>query len=235
VSSVRYSDLVRILQNLEYIWQGNCHVRSPKCPSSKLIFAGKNVQYFACDNKTFLQNPDLRVVVAIGINYSQGANCLPGQARKKVCAVRPWVEDNLHQWPYDNRGALKFYFNDYKSRPQTWVADAWASSAAIPISEQFHLVETNFCPWITKSRWSDPQYSEALRADLLVNPPNRQKPLFQHIDDLVGQLGLEKIIWVGHGYDAVSQLFRMFTRKHSPRWWLIVPNLSVRFTPRKKS
>jgi hypothetical protein len=232
---MNYGNLVNTLQDLERSWNGNSTQPVPSCASGHLVQPTDNVQYFACDNGT-AGPKDLQLVVAIGINYSQGTGRIVNRSCAKHATKSPWVEDDLHTAPWNNRGALRFYFQGYAASPasrRAWAQNCWASHTGIsvPIEWDFHLIETNFSPWITRFEWSNPTYhSEPIRADVLVNPPDftPPRPLLGHVDDLLTTLEKEEIIWVGHGFDATSQLFRIFTTKHSIKNWLITPNLSSR-------
>ena len=226
---MNYKDLVDKLQDLEGLWNGNSTQPLPQTPSRAFIEVKDNVQYFACDTGTS-KCGDLPVVVAIGINYSQGKNCLPSLATRSCASSAPWVEDDLHTLP-NNRGALESYFQNYSRNPKAWFYNCLASNTAIrlPGKDAFHLVATNLCPWITQRQWSNKGLSEPIRADILVHPPGFSpvRPLFQHLDQLASVLGSESVVWVGHGLDAVSQLFRVFTEKHAIPNWLITQNLSM--------
>jgi hypothetical protein len=149
-----------------------------------LVAPFDNVQYFVCDNNTF--GCDLDIVVALGINYSQyysdqkagttrkpPRSPLPNKSGAKAAAAHPWVEEDLSS----NKTNLVKQFAGYRNRPKDWFEQCWASSKSLKLPNEFHLVETNFCPWITIDEWSSPFHSEPLRADILVNPPNPQRRL----------------------------------------------------------
>jgi hypothetical protein len=238
---MHYSDLVQLLQKLETKWAGNQCRPLPSTASARLIVPPpyENVQYFVCDNTTL--GRDLPVVIAVGVNYSQlyfnhkeGAVRKPVQFRlpdrsgKQAATAPPWVEEDLSKRSPNKPNLIK-QFNDYNNRPSVWFDQCWASSPQIrnvpkDVGE-FHLVETNFCPWITIDEWGSTFHSEPLRADILVTPPTQPFPicLFQHIKDLKQEIG--DVLWVGHGVDAVSTLFRLFAYTENIRAWLIVYNL----------
>jgi hypothetical protein len=115
------------------------------------------------DHSTQSSNPDLPVVVCVGINYTQ----------------------------FDEDGSIQCtsLVEDTTMRPHVIAAAAaiGKTSSACPLPEGFHLVATNYFPWITSKRWSDLKLNSIEEALLLrcygdSDPTKRVADLVQEVN-----------------------------------------------------
>lgn len=223
-------DKLRLFEAGRSLWV-NPHPQCALCrnPHPKWVrcanVGGGNVQYVALRARN--PDPDLPVVVDVGINYTQGPWAIPGP---NVTA----------QVGYANERRVIDHCNNY--RPE-WLNSCLVSPhlpnshlvVALPAADglcvtDFHLVMTNFSPWITTHSWSTMCYqSSGLGADLLMHPPYTNSNIgwpFDHLDDLYSVLENDVALWIGHGLKTVPRLFRLFVDKHQIKAWMISANLA---------
>lgn len=227
---MKYSDLVVLLRTLENGWRNKTTGTIP----SAWIRSAHNVQYFACRKRA--NDPDLPVVVDVGINYTQGTQTIPDQTALPS-ALRPAVEDNV---PIIAEQTCIRHCNSNRA--------AWAKSKLvgpktnlIPLIApngiaDFHLVMTNLSPWITTHSWESQLCADSsgIGAHLLAHPPHGLSTVgspFEHLDDLKTHLE-EVALWIGHGRATVPSHFRIFVEKHRINNWLLTGNLSAQIKPR---
>lgn len=234
IMAIKYSDLAKQIQALEAQFGGNSTVapaslRGTVHPGTTTA-AGNipangdgNFQVFALDNQT--NNTDLLpVVVAVGINYSQGSNTLPTSPPNW-----PGVEEKLAACRTNANHVLRNCIGF--SSQKIWVASGFRSVTpprAFKSSLDFHLVFTNFCPWITNLNWSDKGLSSSDKAELLLNLGSKINfGIWQHLQKLKFCLDEDIECWMGHTLGApVSNLFSQFVAGNSIKKWVISPNLA---------
>ena len=227
---MKYSELLDLLMRLEKKWsQSKC--KAPDWVRNPDKFGG-NVQFFALKERK--DDPELPIVIEVGINYTQRKEEIPGLA----------VAEDLNNAP--ERRLLE-HCNEHR--------DAWTKSCLVspalprPLMqkvvskvdgfavEDFHLVMTNFSPWITKESWQSElieSRSAGIGAYLLTNPPYNADPLewpFPHLDDLKTHLEGHVDLWIGHGLKAVVPLFGLFVRRHRLQNWLMCGNTASGCSP----
>jgi hypothetical protein len=221
---MKYSILVSRLRQFEAAWP------HPTSAAPAWVRSASNVQYVALRERADAESePDLDVVVDLGINYTQGKSPIPGLA----------VVDNV---PYVNERKAVAHCN--ADRP-AWLRSALVSPK-LPANhlygpagqldpypvQDFHLVMTNFSPWITKDSWASQMCanSAGLGPELLMNPPYSPRIRgwpFDHLDDFVSQFRDDVALWIGHGLESVPTLFRLFVDKHAMTNWMLCANLSM--------
>lgn len=227
-----YSQLETDLNKLEN------QVKVPNSPT-KLLGVRNNglsqVQAFALHSPKWPDpgTEELPVVVTIGANYAQKNENVPRDYALKsppLISPPPGVRDDVSRC----RTQLDDGIKAYKSNKGLWFDQKAASSLSLSIPEDFHLVMTNFCIWITNESWLDVRAQ--VRANLLVeNPLFNGCPVtgngnWPHLDALAVALKNYKqpVLWVGHGLDSeVFALFRLWAKKRGDiENWLLLPNLS---------
>ena len=182
---------------------------------------------------------DLPVVVGIGINYGQGSAKYPGFTPYlgRTDEDLPIVEEPLptglarkRVHPSAMRRMMDLTFDSYSKAPRSWFDRKIASSASIPLPRksagglyQYHLVATNFCPFITFQEWQTNW--EPYRADIL----SRLDARFSHLDDLAILLRNYEPVWVAHTIcSEVPSLFRLWQTAQGIEPWLLTCNLNGR-------
>jgi hypothetical protein len=234
---MKHADLLNMLQALERKWNiwGSVAPPSPLLPpqAGRFVRLKDNIQYFACSHPIEGKD-DLPVVVDVGINYTQAKAPVPGFGvvdNLKIVAEQACVDRcNRNRPAWENtclcsRGLPNPLLEKSGSRQ--------AGDFAAPHIRDFHLVATNFSPWITTHSWASEirsKFSPAIAADILAHPPHRflKNNPFAHLDDLVEQLlefG-EPGVWIGHGVESVWDHFRLWTRRMKIQNWMMTANLS---------
>src|SRR5687768_15197215 len=106
---MKYEELLQLLMEIEE----QVPNRPPECTEAQIYVRSHKtcVQLMALDVAT--RDRDLPVVVAVGINYTQGDETTPRDLAKGSCAV----EDKLGRC----RHWVKHGFTDYRTRPEKWV------------------------------------------------------------------------------------------------------------------
>lgn len=178
------------------------------------------IQGFALDIATC--GRQLPVIVALGVNYTQGEQLCPRDRGKGNL-----VADDLKAC----RGRLTDAIESYKQSSKTWHRYGKASAPCISIPENFHFVMANFCLWITHNRWLKTASEE--RAQLLANNPpfggaRCDAPAWPHLVRL--SAAIAPAIWVAHGmHSEVFALFDAVAPHLSAKHWLKTPNLGYRY------
>lgn len=256
--AISYTDLAQKLQGLEAKFRCTCtpgkpcsgHALSPQTCTSPISFSGPhlvdahirmppsayggNCQFFALDTTTAANAHELPVVIAVGANYTQNTQQLPSQPPSSPLSAQPCIEESLTSC----RTQLKNGLTAYSSKFQDWQQLAAAGINMTDLKE-FHLVMTNFCPWVTDNagyatsgNWD--ALSASVQAELLTNALNHQNSGFVHLDALLSVLnGDENVYWCAHGlHSGVFPLFRMWQRSRQCQLgerWILLNNLSRRY------
>jgi hypothetical protein len=221
---MHYTDLHRRLKSLE----AKISDRRPTSLQLDALVRGSRSPVQAYGLSQFTKGRDLPIIVAVGINYTQGEVVCP---RKQPGMVE--VEDKLT----NQRRFVKKALEAYEKHKLQWAEKQRASSSALepPVGENFHLVMTNFCLWITNKRWFDRDVSDNDRELLLENNPLFDgKPTrgsdWPHLDQLANELSDEALLWIPHGLGGGSNgphtLFKDFCSNHHSMNWIMTPNLS---------
>ena len=255
---MRYSNLAKVVQKLERKFRCTCSIKSPcvtsHCtapisfggPSSvsahirSVSAGGGNCQFFGLDSTTSNTKSDFPVVVAIGANYTQDGVTLPSGGTGVVLKSPPWVEEQL-------TSCRKNFINGlvaYHSNVNDWQNLAAAGPNMPTCIENFHLVMTNFCPWITQlagasvsGNWD--ALSGSVQAELLTNRASLSSggfaQVFGHLNALYGELSQsESVYWCAHGiHSGVFPLFRLWQSSQSCRLkerWILLNNLSRQYS-----
>jgi hypothetical protein len=221
---MKYTHLKKQVQDLETKWQQYLMTRFPTTPDPCML--NGQMQFFVVENGSQITaDKDLPVVVAIGSNYGQGNKSYPW--------LTPYlVRDTVGNPKIIDPPALTTMrknmvksFQEYSAAPQAWVDRHLASANNIPIQKEFHLVVTNFSPFITCFSWQD--YEMAERANLL----SLLGGDFPHLDNLFNNLSGSVCLSVAHSLGSeVFSLFRLWQTRHSITPWLLTSNLSMPFS-----
>lgn len=218
-SSVACKDLPKPLHN--------CVHSGAPTPSKQIPLCGDgNRQFYALHNGTQKEAEPLPVIVVVGINYSQGSKKLPTSPPKW-----PGVEETLPGCKSNTDNILK-NSNDKKNR-DLWIASGFRSKQ-VHAPKNYHLVLSNFCPWISLLKWSDPQLNQHQKASLMLNlnPTNNigkniNFGIWEHLVDLKANLNSSIHCWVGHTLGSpVPILFSQFITTNKIGNWVIGPNLT---------
>lgn len=220
---MRYSVLKAQIEALESHWYGEL---PPTVPCDQDDMANGEVQFFSVENHDPASDADLPVVVGVGINYGQGEPKQRGSYPvHHLLAHKPpaLVED----YAKGMRAATDATLDAYCFAAQTWVTNNYASGLGLwpspqgePRSHHYHLVATNFSPFISWQRWTE--HAPIDQASLRSAWPNTQ-----HLDDLFSLLNLHaNTLWIGHGKEAVWGDFRRWQKKQGVGRWLLTHNLS---------
>ena len=221
-----YSNLHGILLGLEKQVPATPPIPGPGWAGFVVNQPGRKtpVQAFGLDQAT--RERDLPVVVALGINYTQYPQSCPRNP-----AGAPAVEDNLsscRQYLTEARDA-------YRQCPARWYETENASSPNLTLPDDFHLVMTNFCLWITTLRWM--KIPVADRQGLLANNhpfagAPTTAPNWPHLLALSQSLApyRQPVLWVVHGlHSGVFNLFDTSQLRPTVPAWLKTPNLGFRY------
>ena len=215
-----YEELEKAMTLLEHQLQGNSTWPPDRVPDSIREWVQPehgNVQYFSVDTTTRDDLRPLPAIVSVGANYSQGPNQLADG-----------VKANLGQWRSGLEAVLRAYqLGRYKQwwRPseRRRVPLKMFSDLAIEIPKDYHYVQTNFSPWITRDQWSDLRGTEAAR-NIVLHPPG-DIPWSEYLAKLRDLLPTDTL-WTGHGNWDIHQLFMEFVELFKVDRWLFSPNLS---------
>jgi len=171
-----------------------------------------------------------RVVVAVGTNYTQGANKVPvpWECRDDIGLNRRYVVHALGKLDIPTLEVMK---EPTDGGPLV----SWDFQPAM-LREPFHFVMTNFSPWITEHAWST--LSKEKRKPLLDHKFRRGSNCafsrYHHLLELQRQLAEYDVIWVGHGRrNGGWKLFREFRDCNTSiiKTWALTANLSRPFQP----
>lgn len=187
-------------------FDANCRKKYPNPPESKITLGG--VCFSVLDNSK--KNLDLdEIIICVGSNYTQGTGNIS-------------IEENNSSLRRNLDRGLK----DFSKKQSSWIKRLHAGEKiealrANCLNDGYHLIITNFCPFITKQRWQN--HSESERANLLLWDSNQ----FLHLKDLLDKFNAYNPIWIGHGIHCeVPYLFRQFILQNKISRWLLMPNLS---------
>lgn len=254
---ITYNDLAQELQKLEQQFGGNStHNYSGSAKSA--IRTNDNFQCFALDRTTAPNNPKLPVVIAVGANYTQGTQALPSAGTNSHLTSPPWIEDDLGNernnfesflepvrngnvvlvssgcspgyakelWEPEG-GKFKIFTNALQRGDDPWrISPHNGSWQNIPT--YYHLVMTNFCPFITNNSWGDYRDDE----------PHVSQELFSfglglgHLTALQQAIGNHTDLWLGHGmFDVYYHFYTYLVRGYEPGFislnenqWLFTSN-----------
>lgn len=228
---MKYSALKPLLEGLEKNWFAQLQRSVPKLPPQVQAIANGYAQFFSVEEPPS-PDQDVPLVVAVGINYDQGALAASFPRLTHWLRSRPpgtnWVVDNT--WPQMRR-ALDAALVGYLSAPATWVKNGYASSAHLlpphwhgltqPQPQPYILAMTNISPFLSRKEWTvHSTHSPVQCRDLLKAwDPNH------HICDLIGKVGAGVDLWVVHG---IAEVWPRFSKPSSIGKWILTPNLSLR-------
>jgi hypothetical protein len=195
------------------------------------------VQFGAVDGFHRANSTKLPIVVAVGINYTQGGTVsktelVPYSSPRD----RPGTVRNT-----ESREAVALALEAFNRNRTAWLtsaslgtfnspsgAFASSASAADTVAGDFILVMTNLCPFITTIRWGKlaQDNPEACRYVLDTWPNTR------YLNDLFIAFGGSVDLWIGHssiyGTDWVFPDFLKLMTRWSVRNWMLTPNLCGR-------
>ncbi len=144
------------------------------------------------DHDTETEKQELPVVVAVGINYGQGATYLNPPV--------PWAEPTQMRPRLNEAGLVVQSANTDECSHAGWPS-------------AFHLVVGNFFPWITVYAWATHQFNGSEEA-LLLHCHGFDDP-YIHLAALLGRLGAEVTHLVFHGTNTpVPLLGTEFVRRY---------------------
>jgi hypothetical protein len=230
----RFIDVSQSLSELEEHHRGRLNESFRWTANLRQSITG-SVQFGAVDGRHRSSLSPLPVVVAIGINYTQGGVESDGELvpfrsdsepaatvrnTDSVAAVAMAVaafNRNKDAWlnPKDT-GA-------YRSPLGSFASDARATEGVVG---EFILVMTNLCPFITRLRWQ----CQAKRTPEACSYLLQTWPNTPYLDDLYQALGCSVDLWIGHSAKAgthwVWPAFLGLMRKWHCNNWLLTPNLS---------
>jgi hypothetical protein len=240
---MRYNDLHKTLRKLESRISGARPQQIALDALVRNIPDRTPVQGFGLSRHTQeREGDDLTVIVAVGINYTQGKMKCPRDGLRNAPPDPEAVVDGLGY----HRNSVEKLFNAYRKSREEWANNRCASSAAIdvPRNKDFHLVMTNFCLWITNDAWAElKRKNENLKEELLRNNPlfngkSAGPPAWSHLSHLAEELHQAKAIqiWVPHGIGIDSDVPPLFfkfselvTKTGKAIDWIFAPNLSRPF------
>ncbi len=171
------------------------------------------MQFFALDKPEANVDEPLPIVVAVGVNYTQGDTEVPRDTRPNA------VEDQLKNCRMNATKALRhFAGNTALWRRAGHVSDALA--AVDP--ERSHFVMTNISPWITTASWQDDTIPDSARSALWEDGLARRT-----IARLERALRPHVPTWIAHGiHTALFSNWTGIARDHGIGSWLRTGNLS---------
>lgn len=225
---MKYSDIVSILGKLENKWVA--HLRR-SVPNPTPTWANGEVQFFSVEHAspTTPEDIDLPVIVGVGINYGQTPRPLVSSYPERHLLTQKGhlVEDKPPA--IGMRHAVDATCNAYQSNWTLWRDYGYAPSVRLPtISEDYILIATNFCPFLTKVEWTQNPPLPPIPAEEKTKLLDASWPP-HHLDDLHAHLNGSVDLWVGHGKVAVWQPFAYWRRMRGISNWLLSANLSTRW------
>jgi hypothetical protein len=203
------------------------------------------VQFASIDPRHAAKQKPLPVVVLIGINYTQkidvpytklthylGSLNEPRVTQKAGCfapaalAIAAYNR-NAKDWVYPQ---TQLYDNcqimPYGAANATLRSELTDTDGDILKRRAFHLIVTNFCPFITRLMWQDQTVKSADECSMLLQRWSSD----EYLDDLYGNMGDSVDLWIGHaskgGTRWVWPRFMDFVRKHEINEWMLTPNIS---------
>jgi hypothetical protein len=214
---LRYGELREILERLE----GESDVGEPPAEAAAFVRSARSpagkprsrVQFFALDTATKQLNEPLPIVVAVGVNYTQGETEIP-RDKGPNC-----VEDAVKACRRKATQALAHF----QQSPAQWrPANCADDRSWIAVPAQFHFVMTNVSPWITSEKWTDlgVKVRRSLWNDGLVR---------RTLHRLAEELARVNPIWIFHGKQPeVFGEWPMIAASIQARRWLRTLNLACR-------
>jgi len=157
---------------------------------------GKVAVVATIDDLTEREGKDLPVILAVGINYGQGAKYL-------TSPVSLWHATGM-------RTKLDKVFATLRTGTKTKCVTPKFSNPS-----EYHLVATNFFPWITQKSWSACKLN-SIEEMLLINCHDFRDP-YAHIEEICRGLKKELQGLVFHGANnAVPLMGAEFIRSRMP-------------------
>lgn len=216
--------------------------------------------FFALDTTTHEPNKELPVIIAVGSNYGQGPNALQnltipqnnggpakeedlGKWRGNLQMMLNALRSGKVVQDYDNYNSgygkevwrtgenINIYTNAGFREDQLFKgALSQPNWAHLPATGGYHLVMTNFCPFITQKSWSDHNMPEYPILEMLLDYGIH----LNHLTDLKRALNSHIVLWAGHGnYDVYYRFFTYLVRGQANGFglldknaWLFTSNLS---------
>ena len=211
------------------------------------------IQFAAVDTKHKLNPEPMPVICAVGINYTQK----PWRGKHAFFSyLSRGSAPKVEKTTTGSRNAVARLLAAYNRNSADWTARSakgviypnepgpFGSPSATPkrlvshnftdLKDDFILVMTNRCPFITALKWEDQIRTNAPLCDALLQAwPNNS-----YMNDLFLGLGKAVDLWIGHsaiwthgslyGTAYVWPYFRCFIGRHRIQKWLLSPNINPR-------
>lgn len=201
------------------------------------------VQFAAIDPRHKTKEQQLPVVVLIGINYTQDATPgyelrhylgtlnEPSVTQKAGCItptalviaaynrnIKAWVSPRAQL--YDNCDILSYGARDATLRSGLTGTDGDT------FKNGFHLIVTNFCPFITRLMWREQAERNPDECSFLLRNWSSER----YLDRFNEEMGESVDLWIGHAAkDRTSWVwprFMDFVNRHGIKEWLLTPNIN---------
>lgn len=229
-----YQNIHRILLDLEcqFFPAATAALATP----SQCITGG--IQFAALDSCHCKSQRMMPVVCVLGINYTQGGTQAASFYSYAGGIGGPRIQ--VHARLTGCRNGAADLIKAYDRNVETWLSTGLVNfdpsvgevgpfgspSATARIRDDFILVMTNRCPFITRLRWQKQAAETPFECDALLSAwPNNE-----YLDDLFSRLGKAVDLWIGHsgidGTEWVFPFFRDFVTRHNIKTWLLTPNIS---------
>ena len=262
--AIKYSDLVTMIQDLGVELQEKDDINNlPDYSKGSLVKPYQKI-YSVLDSTTSKKEKSLPVVITVGSNYGQGLgalnNLISSNGKQPVEEILLPYRQKLEQLLDPLRAGLVVQDNDFYQQghaKEVWTTGEgfniytngnfredhlFKGSTAVntnwghlPGDGDYHMVMTNFCPFITTLKWGDLRDKGDGVAETLLD----YGIWLNHITALREKLGSNVILWIGHGnFDVYYRFFTYVIRGQSARYqsgrinkitrssWLFTNNLS---------
>ncbi|MDB6175494.1 MAG: hypothetical protein JWL59_4805 [Chthoniobacteraceae bacterium] len=160
---------------------------------------------------------ELPLIVGIGINYGQGPQCT------SFPSFQPWMPSIIDFAP-EMRRAADGAMAAYRRNAVEWTSSATKTgprASHVPhlsAGDDYILVATNFCPFITLKQWG--RHSSSQSKALLSAWPSAL-----HLDALYKLIGGDVDLWMAHGINHWKE-FDLWRARLSISNWMKTYNLS---------
>jgi hypothetical protein len=195
------------------------------------------IQFAALDSFHSQSQRSLPVVCVLGINYAQEPRRAASFYSYSGIEAR---EIEVEAVLTCCRNAVADLIKAYNRNVEAWLSTGQVNfdpsvgevgpfgspSATAGISDDFILVMTNRCPFITRLKWQRQVAETPLDCKALLNTwPNNE-----YLDQLFAQVGEAVDLWIGHsaidGTKWVFPFFRDLVTRHNTKTWLVTPNIN---------
>jgi len=215
------------------------------CPPELQQCITGEVQFGAIDPRHRRKPEPLPVVVIIGINYTQNETSRGYSTLRHYLGSldTPLVTDGLTRCVTPTSLVIAAYNRNMENwvnpRLQLYnncdIIPYGASKATLrsgltdtdghALKDGFHLIVTNFCPFITTRWWQD-QADDSETSTMLLDRCSSD----EYLDDLYEDIGKSVDLWIGRaakdGTRWVWPRFMKFVYKHEIKEWLLTPNIN---------